>query len=218
VIGILILALFGCGDYGLTTAPKEPDPDEGKPLEVKKKPVRVRQALLPGTISWPPPPEAGLDKSQCNDLSDGGPLLVDDCVTNMLKCNETIIGHTIGGVQRYDTKFYEKHFCTPGYYDYNGGDERIYRLDVPDHDHIAVVTMDSPCADLDLAGFKWKDKTCPQTNHLFDYCEMWPKDGNKREQIRLVSQSATSFYVVVEGKGGEEGPFSLTVQCRDAVH
>jgi hypothetical protein len=219
VISLMLAASFvGC-DYErmITKAPPGATKTDG-PVTVGKFKLRERVPILPGTISWPPPAEPGIYASQCADLADGGAVSADGCITGVISCGETIIGHTLGGVNRYDTKFYEKHFCTPGTTDHSGGDERIYRLDVPAGDHIAVVTMDSPCADLDLAGFKWKDKTCPQTNHLFDYCEMWPKPGHSREKVRLVSQgNGTSFYIVVEGKGNEEGAFSLTTQCRAAL-
>ena len=61
------------------------------------------------------------------------------------------MGHTIGGVQRFDSRFYEKQFCTPRITNHDGGNERVYTLEMPEGDWTAYVTLDSPCADLDVA-------------------------------------------------------------------
>ena len=99
-----------------------------------------------------------------------------------------------------------------------GGDERIYRLEMPDGDHHADIWLDTPCADLDLAAMKWSGKECPPPGALIDQCDMWPKDGTEREYVQLVSQRKTTWLIVVEGKGAEEGAFALTVQCKPGLH
>lgn len=213
-------AMVGC-DYEriMTKAPSDGDDRASRPATIETFPVRERVAILPGSISWPPPAEPGLTAGQCRDLTDGGPVQSDGCITAVIGCNQTVVGHTRGGIKRYDTRFYESHFCTPALTHHDQGDERVYRLDVPGGDHIAVVTLDTPCGDLDMAAFRWKDSTCPRADHVFDHCEMWPETGTKREQVRLVSQGdGTSWYIVVEGKDdGDEGAFSLTTQCKEGV-
>ena len=58
---------------------------------------------------------------------------------------------------------------------------------------------------------------CPQMGNVINQCEMAPVDGPASERIELTSQTRGGkeavWYVVVEGKDGEEGPFSLYVQC-----
>ena len=207
----VIVAVLGCSN-GLTLPPEEGGNDG--PATIGRGKVRERRNILPGQISGPPPPEPGIYADQCDDLETGGPIRGPDCVTDVLRCGEQVVGHTIGGVNRYDTKFYEKKFCTPATTDHDGGDERVYRLDMPDGDWTAVVTLDTPCADLDLAAVLFNDDSCPSMAHNITRCEMWPKNGTARESVRLVTQSETSWYVIVEGKGDDaEGAFSLSVQC-----
>ena len=81
----------------------------------------------------------------------------------------------------------------------------------------AQVTLDTPCADLDLAAFKYSGEDCPSPGTSTPICDMWPKDGTKREHVTLVSQHETSWYIIVEGKDEHEGAFSLTVQCRPGL-
>lgn len=153
----------------------------------------------------------------CDALPDAGPPIGPDCMSGELRCGETLIGSTKGGVRRYDTRFYESNFCTPATTEHDGGDERVYRLRMPDGDWTAVVTLDSPCADLDLAAMKLNGDTCPTAASMVGQCEMYPKDGHQREQVRLVTQRETDWWVVVEGKDDAEGGFALTVQCRAGV-
>jgi len=209
MIHVLLFSLLGC-EYGFTL------PSSGSKagdLVLEKFKLKERRSILPGSISGPPVPEPGIYASQCEDLKDGGPVNGPSCITNTIHCGETVVGHTIGGVNRYNTRFYEATFCTPATTNHDGGDERVYRLDMPEGNYTAIITLDTPCADLDVAALRWDKDQCPKPNHLINQCEMWPKDRGSREQVRLVSQHETSWYVVVEGKDEEEGAFSLTVQC-----
>jgi len=208
MIQLVLLSLMGC-EYGLTL----PAGGDAGDLVLKKFKLKERRSILPGVISGPPVPEPGIYASQCDQLEDGGTVRGPDCITNTLHCGETVVGHTLGGVKRYNTRFYEKSMCTPATTNHDGGDERVYRLRMPEGDHTAIITLDSPCADLDVAAIRWNEETCPKAQHLIPQCEMWPKDRGSREQVRLVSQHETYWYVIVEGKDNEEGAFSLTVQC-----
>jgi hypothetical protein len=158
-----------------------------------------------------PPPEA-LASAQCSELPDGGQILADG-VTGILNCGDTVIGHTRGGYRAFDTRFYEHHFCTPATTQHDGGDERIYRLRMPEGRFRAWVTLDTPCADLDLAVIKWDHPGLPGFDSVVDDCEMFPKDGSRREIVDVTSEGDSDWLVVVEGKGEEEGAFGLTVQC-----
>ena len=123
-----------------------------------------------------------------------------------------------GGVTRLHTKFYEKNHCTPGTTNHDGGDERFYRLSLPDGDTMAVVTLESPCANLDLAAFKWNGDDCPSGDTSVSRCEMWPKDGTKSEQVKLTNRGKADWLLVVEGQDEEEGAFSLSVECRPGLN
>lgn len=198
--------------HGLTLPP-EGEPVSRGPAEVGTIKLRERRNILPGTISGPPPPEPGIYRDQCDDIEHGGPLRGKDCVTADIKCGETIVGHTIGGVNRFNTRFYEANFCTPATTNHDSGDERVYRLRMPAGDRTALVTLDSPCGDVDLAALKWNQDSCPTNKSMISQCEMWPKGEGARESVRLVSQKETTWLIVVEGKGESEGAFSLSVQC-----
>lgn len=212
----ILLQLLGC-EHGLTLPPSDDGGYSGPLKPNMRLKVRERTPLLPAWDSSPPPPEPAVYASQCNDLEDGGLVNGPDCVTANIQCGDTVIGHTIGGVKKYDTRFYEKNFCTPALTDHDGGEERIYRLTMPEGDHKAFVYLDTPCADLDLAAIKANTRECPSTRGRITQCEMWPKDGTTREKVELVSQKATTWWIVVEGKPGEEGAFALHVQCREGL-
>lgn len=212
-MSLVPLLLAGC-----FTLPSEEGPFQGplKPsLPVK---LRERRHILPGFSSAPPPPEPAVTSSQCEELEDGGPVNGPGCVTSRISCGETIVGHTGGGVRRFDTKFYEKKFCWPATEDHDGGEERVYRLDMPDGEWHAFVWLDTPCADLDLFALKWNGDDCPTMGHNVAQCEANLKAGARQERVDLVHQGQATWFLVVEGKRDEEGPFALHVQCRPGLN
>lgn len=171
-------------------------------------------------VGGPPLPEQVIHEDQCGDLADGGPVK-DGCITDVLGCDEMVIGHTIGGVDKYDSTFYQDKRCWPRTIDHDGGDERIYRLEVPPGEWRAFVTLLSPCADLTLGAMRYDGRTCPTEDSIINQCEMSPKDMNQPERLELVSQTEgrkAIWYLVVEGVRDEEGPFSLHVQCARGLH
>ena len=91
-------ALVACS-FDLTLPPEEAAP-EGEPTVGRVK-MRERRNILPGNISGPPPPEPGITRDECDAIQDGGPMKGDDCVTDVIRCGDTVVGHTIGGVNRY---------------------------------------------------------------------------------------------------------------------
>lgn len=213
---LLAFALFGC-ENGLTLPPDDGGAYQGPLKPNLKLKVRERRHLLPGFDSSPPPPEPAIDSSQCDDLSEGGLVNGPDCATASIHCGDTIIGHTVGGVQRYGTRFYERNFCTPALIEHNGGDERVYKLVMPPGDQKAFVYLDTPCADLSIAAIKSNDDTCPTDSTVIPQCEMFPKKGTSREKLEIVSQNASTWWIVVEGRDDEEGPFAIHVQCREGL-
>lgn len=207
----LLIALTACNQPPSLPSP-EPPPTEVEPGTRME--VRERIPLWRSN-SGPPPPEAGITGGQCNDMLDGGPVNGPDCVTDTLECGQTIVGHTRGGVDRFSTAFWEQKFCWPATEDHDGGDERVYRLMMPEGRVKATITLDTPCADLDLMAFPWQGETCPTLSQRITKCESMRKAGTRREQIQAVSSNGSPWLLVVEGIGDEEGAFSLTVQCGD---
>ena len=209
----LLLAFFGCNEpIALPSADPAPaeaaDAPAGKKLQVREKRV-IWQGKEPG----PPPPEPGITSSRCNDLRDGGEVNGPDCITDTIECGEVIIGHTRGGVDRFDTRFWEKNFCWPATENHNTGDERVYKLTLPEGKVMATVTLDTPCTDLDMMAFRYEGKGCPAGG--VKQCESMRKNGTRRERINLVSERESNWLIVVEGVDDNEGPFSVTVQCGD---
>jgi hypothetical protein len=173
-------------------------------------------SILPGRISDPlaeAPP--AITASQCGQLQTGGPT--NGCLTGTISCGETVIGHTRGGSKSFDTRYYESKQCAPATRNRDGGDERVYLLTMPEGDHTAWVHLDSPCADLDLAAMKWSGPGCPRVDHNVYQCEMNPVEGPGHERVKLASQAATKWLIVVEGKNEDEGAFGLTVLCREGL-
>lgn len=216
---VLALAFaFGC-DQPFTLPSKDPAPSAEEIKPGASLPVRERQLIIPAASSGPAPPEPGITSGQCSTLADGGPVNGPDCVTQDIKCGETVIGHTRGGVNQFKTRFWEKNFCWPGTYNHNSGDERVYRLRVDqpaDVRHVARFTLDTPCADLDMMVFPWSGSSCPTLDDSLDDCEALVKQHNKRESVEMVADGSVTWYVVIEGVDDEEGAFSLTTQCIDS--
>jgi len=207
---------------------KKADGEGGGEASSNKKPKGP--ILLPGTKSDPDLPPIQLKASQCKDMTDGGDLKVSDCITDTIECGQTIVGHTRGGVALFDTKFYEKNFCTPATTNHDGGDERLYKFKFPEGPYRAKFILDSPCADLDISVLSVTNPDSCMTGkerNIYE-CDMRPQDGTKREEVEAVTDGLKGrlrdWLVVVEGKSNskgepeEEGAFSITVQCVNAVH
>lgn len=210
-IGIAIGLGFGGKPEGATPS----NTVESKPVTAgpTAEAPKTPKIAFPGTD---PLPDVAIDAGHCDDMTQGGAN--DGCVTGTITCGQTIIGHTMGGVKRFDTEFYKKHFCTPNTTNHDSGDERIYRLEMPKGDWHAKVVLDSPCADLDLAAVHYPGKGCPTLDTPIDRCEMNPRKGKDREWVELVSQGESTWLIAVEGKDDEEGVFALQVICEKGLY
>jgi hypothetical protein len=212
----MFLWLLAC-EYGLTLPSTEAGP-EGPLIASQTTKARERVTILPQDERAPPPPvEAGIYASQCGDLTDGGAVGLSNCLTAEIHCGETIVGHTVGGVQRISSRWMASSFCVPDVVAHDKGHERMYLLRTPDHDQTATITLDTPCTDLDVFAFPFPRAECPNGDTIVSRCEMFPEDGTAREQIEVVTQSPGDWFIVVDGKSNNEGAFSLSVQCRDTV-
>jgi hypothetical protein len=156
-------------------------------------------------------------RGECSSVTDGGPVTGPGCISGTLSCGETLRGHTKGGGKHFDTKFYEKKFCWPATQDHDGGDERVYQLNIPEGDKIkATVTLSTPCTDLDIAAIEWDRTQCPTISNHINRCETTTKSGKKSETLKLMSgPEGSTWLLVVEGKDDEEGAFSISVECGD---
>ncbi len=206
----------------------EPDPEPALAERVKKA-ADITGEGGPWDPDWKPSsnvsqpdyPTPTIDSSMCNDIEDGGAVGGDSCVTAEIGCNQSIIGHTKGGIDKYDSVFYERKFCWPKTIDHDSGDERVYKLKVPEGEWRAFVTLYSPCADLDLFGIRHDHGGCPTIDTRINQCEASVLDGARNERVELTSQTRqgrdAEWYIVVEGKDDYEGPFELFVECWPGV-
>ena len=200
-----LMALLACGGSDVATPPETPaDPPAA---------VAAVPSAPDADAAEAPVDSAGIRAEECDKVEGGAAPEGPDCLSGTLSCGDTIVGHTQGGVQLFDTKFYEKRYCTPATTNHDGGDERVYKLVLPDRDLEVDVYLDTPCADLDLAAMEWNGDECPNEGSHIRRCEMWPKDQNAREKVHLSSKGGSTWLIVVEGKDDEEGAFSLTVDC-----
>jgi hypothetical protein len=140
---------------------------------------------------------------------------MNECLTAEIKCGDTVVGHTRGGISRFDSEFYAKNFCTPATTEHTSGDERVYLLRLPEEPTRALVYLDTPCANLDIAAFSTSGggETCPDASTAISRCEMNVRPGHTREQVDLFAKNTMEWWIVVEGQKDEEGAFALTVQC-----
>jgi len=216
---MLFLYLAACSWGGSDELPTAPDAKGPLPTLQLGKTTQVTRGPPPGADPQQPVgPEPVLTNESCDQLDDGGPVAGPECITAEITCGETVIGHTRGGTQSFDSKFYDKKFCTPATTNHDGGDERVYRLKMPAGDWTATAWLDTPCADLDLAGIEVSaGDTCPTMESAVPRCDMWPQGHGKRESIELTSQEPTTWLLVVEGKNDQEGPFGLHVTCRQGL-
>lgn len=204
----LVCLLFACG--GDATPPETaPDPVIEQPTPAV--------AVAPSDAQAPERPEA-LTADQCDSVEGGAAPDGPGCLSGTLTCGQTTVGHTLGGGNHFTSQFYDKKHCTPATTNHDGGDERVYRLDIPEGDRRVTIHLDTPCADLDLAAMRWSGEDCPTIDDAIRACDMWPKPGNKAEKVTIVSREAATYFVVVEGKDEQEGAFSLTVDCTDGLY
>jgi hypothetical protein len=102
---LMMLVGCSCGVDSSLTMPSKEGAFGGKLKNGLKMPFRERVSILPGNNSRPPIPEYLVHREQCGDLQDGGPNAGPDCITDTITCGQSIIGHTVGGVQQFDSRF-----------------------------------------------------------------------------------------------------------------
>ena len=175
----------------------------------------------PATTSVVPKVAKNLGSDIDCSVTDGGPVAGPDCVTAEITCGQTIVGHTKGGVDRYDTKFYESNTCWPGTRNHNGGDERVYlflpdkspRFQAGEERQRVTVTFNSPCSDLTFTKMVGVLGTCPSgTAQLCDSANPFTRKGGI-SRTNITVDAGEVYYFLVEGADDNEGAFSLTLDC-----
>lgn len=195
--------------------PAPPKPDT-LPPPAPDAPIAIPPPL-PSTVK-PGDPEPPITANNCEDPMTPPEVKPGSCITGRLQCGQTTISTTKGGGDWFDTRFYERSYCTPATTRHDDGFERAFVLSMPAGDNHAAFFLDTPCADLDMAVMRIMDPSvCPDTSSVNEPCDMWPKPGTSREVVELSSQGETHWLVVVEGKTAVEAPFSLTVTCREGL-
>ena len=167
-------------------------------------------------------PDPGVSAAQCGTLSDGGPVNGPDCVTAEIKCGETVVGHTRGGVNRYNSMFYQNNTCWPSTRNHNGGDERVYMF-VPDKSERfmrgetrmrVTAYFDSPCADLTFTKMVGDRGVCPKDSaKLCDSANPFNREAGTRNIMNMTVDKGEVYYFLVEGGDDAEGAFSISLMC-----
>lgn len=130
-----------------------------------------------------------------------------------LTCGSVVEGNNTTGSKLWGDDFYQAAFCTPERNQYDNAPEDIYRLKVPS-DYEAEVTLVTDCAELDLVGVSWQERSVPQAAHKgsINQCDM--DTTRKGGRLRLNAVGKDWYYLVgVDGKGGAMGNYRLKVKC-----
>lgn len=135
-------------------------------------------------------------------------------VSGTLQCGAEFSGTTTGGRSSFGDEFYQRAFCSPARQSYDDAPEAIYAFELPANDQ-ATITLDSPCADLDLAAIAWSLDGLPTTAQVgrVRECEMNTRSGGGAVTLTAVDRPQT-FLIVVDGKKGAVGNFTLKADCK----
>ena len=139
-----------------------------------------------------------------------------NCITRELKCGDEVQGNNRMGRSTFDDDFYRSATCyaisPPGGH---AGPEMVYRLRVPAR-HNAYAKLVSDCGDLDVFAMRWNDKEleCPKARHAARVGECQSDTTPRGGTVRMsATQSEETYLIAVDGKGGAEGNFHLTIEC-----
>lgn len=134
-------------------------------------------------------------------------------IAGEITCDSVIEGNNSTGTHLWGDSFYQDAFCTVERNRYDNAPEDIYRLKVPS-DLEAEVKLVSDCADLDLVGVSWQERSIPRAEHhgAISQCDM--DVGRKGGKLRLNAVGKDWYYLVgVDGKDGATGNYRLSVRC-----
>jgi hypothetical protein len=184
---------------------KEPDKGEEGSVQAEEGGSEGPKITESG-LAKSPPSGAQLD---CEDALESHSGAV--CAAQELSCGSIISARVGGGISRFSDDFYMAKQCGPQRNGYTGP-ESVYALSIPPNTRAAVF-LESPCTDLDLSSVLWAETDrCPTVDHRTGGCEMDQGSGTDRVVIATVTR-AESHLLIVDGKGGGEGNYRLSVVC-----
>lgn len=133
------------------------------------------------------------------------------CLSGELRCGDVVQGTTVGGESNFDDAFYAGAFCFPPG-ERHSASERVYRFSAP-KDTEVTVTLDAPCADLDLAVVAWKyEGSCPVAQSAIAECEGDTSSSGGEVTVQVFNPR--DYLVAIDGKDGATGPYRLSIECR----
>ncbi len=178
---------------------------------VPSAPVEAPRPLTVGSPGGPPPPVPQTTQADCEVRYDAP---VQGATSGILQCGGFFGGTTEGGSSSFGDEFYQRAFCTPARQRYDQSPEAIYSFELPANNQ-ATITLDSPCADLDIVAIAWGLDGLPGTAHVgrVRECEMDTKSGGGTLTLTSVDRAQT-YLIVVDGKEGQSGNFSLKADCK----
>jgi len=134
------------------------------------------------------------------------------CAVDEIRCGDVVEGNTSFGRMQFGDEFYQSKYCTPQRNDYEDASDIVYMLHVEANVR-ARIQLTSDCADLDVAAVAWADKnSCPDARHNISECEMDTSSAGGEVAVATVNRPK-DYLVIVDGKRGLEGNYSLQVLC-----
>lgn len=210
-LGLGLLLAFACG----RGKPRYSEEIIGReeittpPTAATPAPTGGGPAAPAGTSAPAPPPRPST--ADCEASYDAP---VHGGISGTLQCGAELNGTTTGGRSSFGDEFYQRAFCSPARQSYDDAPEAIYAFELPANDQ-ATITLDSPCADLDLVAIAWTLDGLPTTAQVgrVRECEMNTRPGGGTVNLTAIDRAQT-YLIVVDGKKGAVGNFSLKADCK----
>ena len=87
----------------------------------------------------------------------------------------------------------------------------MYSLQIPASTE-ATIRLESPCAELHLASFRWEDSdSCPSAEGTAHACEMDARSDSP--EIKITSIKPERNLIIVDGVSGLDSVYRLSVTC-----
>ncbi len=191
---LLPLALAGCDIF--TT------PDKGS--------AHSSSSGDTGTTTTSPPTTL---RGECDELfetpspGDGGQP---SCQTAQVACGDTVRGTIAGGSTVFENnpdRSWEQCSGQGPFGDDLTGPERVYQVDTSGYDYVSVRLVS--CERTQLLWYQTAN-ACPEENVICSYITV---DGSTDQSEDIVLSDSGVLWFVVEGLGGADGNFELTVEC-----
>jgi hypothetical protein len=133
-----------------------------------------------------------------------------DCVTREISCGESFEATIEGGTSVMTGDAYQSWYCEVVGSSSYAGTERVYEFYHPGTGN-ATISLDSPCANLDLFAAYWTSDSCPTAENSILECEGSIDSGD--DSITIWNNEERRYLVVVDGPYGDEEAFGLSVSC-----